>query len=185
MTVRLDIPCHSQLNNKYNPTGSCNVTSVAMCLNYWGIQSSSDYQLEDELYVEMVRRGLSRHDPWDLKEIAETYEGITDDFTPNGTFDNLFAALDSGYPCILHGYFTRFGHIIVVTGYDDKGFWVHDPYGEWHSWGYDTNVSGCDLHYSYDLIGRTCSPETVDNPRNIWLHVVKGPKKNKRSRKRK
>ena len=73
---------------------------------------------------------------------------------------------------IVHGYFTKSGHIVVIRGYDDKGFLVNDPYGEWFSHGYDNSRSGKRLHYSYNLIARTCSPESQSNPRNIWYHTV-------------
>ncbi|MEG4110067.1 peptidoglycan-binding protein, partial [Microcoleus sp. S13_C5] len=33
-TVRLGIPYHSQMDNLNNPTGSCNVTSLAMCMDF-------------------------------------------------------------------------------------------------------------------------------------------------------
>lgn len=171
MSVLLKVPCHSQLNNKYNPSGSCNVTSIAMTLRYYGIKATKERQLEDELYVAMEAQGLSRHEPYDLKEIAEQY-GVYDDLTTTGSLQDIKDALDSGYPCVLHGYFTRFGHIITVIGYNDQGFIVNDPYGEWHSWGYDTNASGCGLVYSYDLIARTCSPESIGNPKNIYLHRI-------------
>ena len=44
-----DFPYHTQLNNLNNPTGSCNVTSIAMCLAYFGVTAPTG-QLEDELY---------------------------------------------------------------------------------------------------------------------------------------
>ncbi|WP_293282361.1 C39 family peptidase [Microcoleus sp. PH2017_36_ELK_O_B] len=39
--VKLDVPYLSQLDNKRNPTGSCNVTSVAMCLLWGGCDTTS------------------------------------------------------------------------------------------------------------------------------------------------
>jgi len=73
---------------------------------------------------------------------------------------------------IVHGYFTSFGYIVVIRGYDDTGFLVNDPYGEWFSTGYDNSRSGERLHYSHDLIARTCSQESRGNPAHIWLHTV-------------
>lgn len=37
MKKDLKVPYFSQLDNKYVPGGTCNVTSVAMCLAYRGI----------------------------------------------------------------------------------------------------------------------------------------------------
>lgn len=163
---------HSQRDNEYNPSGSCNVTSLAMCMDYHGIKPTDHEQLEDEFYVKLTDLGWSRHDPYDLCAGVNLYEGVRDVFTDKGSFDSIFRAINEGNPCVLHGYFTKFGHIIVVKGYDDTGLIVNDPWGEWHSWGYDLTVSGENLHYSYDLIARTCSTESPDNPQDIWVHTI-------------
>lgn len=168
----LAVPYLSQLDNQFNPHGSCNVTSVAMCLYYLGMPRREGTQLEDELYQKMDDLGRSRHDPYDLQVLIGTYPGFKDIFRPNGSFRDIQASIDAGNPVIVHGYFTSFGHIIVIRGYDDKGFLVNDPNGEWFSSGYDQSRSGERLHYSYNLIARTCSPESVSNPQNIWYHTV-------------
>jgi len=178
--VNLNIPYLSQRDNKYNPSGSCNVTSFAMILNYYGIKGDkSQAQIEDQLYAKCGAMNLSRHDPLDLKYLVETlYNGqmgkpvIKDNFTTAGTLKDIRDSLDKEIPCIVHGYFTRFGHIIVIRGYDDKGFFVNDPWGEYWDSGYDTTVSGENLHYSNGLITRVCSPESINAPRDIWLHRI-------------
>lgn len=167
----LNVPYFSQLDNEFNPTGSCNVTSIAMCLKYLGIKGDGSYgQIEDQLYAHCEIVGWSRHDPYDLKKLAESYPGIRDNLTQTGTLNDIRTAIDKGHPCVVHGYFTRFGHIVVICGYDDQGFIVNDPYGEWCEAGYDTQACGKALHYSSGLIARVCSPESIDNPQNIWLH---------------
>jgi hypothetical protein len=59
--VCLDLPYLSQLDNYENPTGSCNVTSMAMCFRYFGVERDPNYsrfsQLEDELYNVMLDCG--------------------------------------------------------------------------------------------------------------------------------
>ncbi|MEA5414026.1 C39 family peptidase [Synechococcus sp. BA-132 BA5] len=168
----LKVPHLSQLDNRQNPTGSCNVTCVAMCLIYLGMEHPPGIQLEDVLYQKMEKLGWSRHDPHDLKALIDSYPGYKDIFRQNGGFKDIQTSIDAGNPVIIHGYFTKFGHIIVVCGYDDKGFIVNDPNGEYFSSGYDRSRSGENLHYSYGLIARTCSPESVANPKNIWYHTV-------------
>ncbi len=171
-SVKLDVPYCSQMDNLNNPTGSCNVSSVAMTLLYYDLSGdNSDLQLEDELYEYMERHGLSRHCGFDLAIVAEDY-GAHVEYTQNGSIELVRQALAEGKPTILAGYFTRFGHILVAVGYDENGLFVHDPYGEWHSWGYqlndDINPSrGMYLHYSYALIERTCAPDGA-----MWVHVV-------------
>jgi Peptidase_C39 like family len=163
----LNVPYKSQLDNELNPRGACNVTCFAMVMKYFGLRGDwSVGQLEDELYHYMERVGLSRHDPGDLAQMAKVY-GLRNDLTLNGSLYDLRKAIAEGRPCIIHGYFTSFGHIIVVRGYDRKGFFVNDPFGEWMSDGYREDLSGENLHYSNNLIRRTSTPEGNNY---LWLH---------------
>lgn len=166
-SVRLEIPYRSQLDNLHNPTGACNVTSIAMCLDFLKVpRRKKTGQYEDELYQYAIDNSYSRHSPQDLARIVRDY-GATDNFTAWGTIEGCQKHLADGNPCVIHGYFTSFGHILVATGYDEKGLIVHDPYGEWFPTGYDTTVSGAYLHYSYDLIRRTCIPDG-----QFWVHHI-------------
>lgn len=172
-SVKLAIPYKSQRDNELNPNGSCNVTSIAMALTFLGAKrKETQGQFEDELYDYAERNGLSRHDPYDLAHIVEAY-GCRDNYRADGTIDQAKEWLADGKPAVIHGYFTDFGHIVVLAGYDDKGFLVHDPFGEWHWWGYDPNEPGFSnrkgeyIHYSYDLIRRLCIPDG-----SFWIHFI-------------
>ncbi|MEB3884017.1 C39 family peptidase [Lyngbya sp. CCY1209] len=166
-SVTLDVPYKSQLDNRFNPTGACNVTSLAMCLEYLGAERRTRAgQFEDELYEYAIANGYSRHSPYDLAQIARDY-GVRDRFFEAGNIDRIRAWVAAGNPNIIHGYFTDFGHIIVVVGYDEYGLIVHDPYGEWFASGYRTDLSGAFLHYSYSLIRRLCMPDG-----NLWTHYL-------------
>ncbi len=166
-TIKLAIPYKSQLDNDENPTGSCNVTSLAMCLEFLGAKrKTTSGQFEDELYNYAVSRGLSRHDPHDLAIIVEDY-GCRDDFRSNATIEQVQDWLADGKPIVIHGYFTSFGHIVVLTGFDEKGFLVHDPYGEWTPSGYRTDLSGKYVHYSYNMIRNLCIPDG-----SFWVHFI-------------
>jgi hypothetical protein len=167
-TKRLNVPYKSQLDNALNPNGACNVTCFAMVMAYFQIQGKTAVnQLEDELYRYMLRRNLSRHEPGDLVKLAKAY-GLRDDFTMRAELYDIRKAIAEGCPCIVHGYFTSFGHIIVIRGYDQRGFYVNDPFGEWTSGGYlQGGAKGANLHYSNWLIQSKCSPEGKNY---IWLH---------------
>jgi uncharacterized protein YvpB len=165
--VRLNIPYKSQRDNKFNPGGSCNVTSVAMCLSYLGVTPQrKGIQLEDELYAYMQGKRLDRHNPQDLAIAIRDY-GKKDDFTFKGTIVRCQGHLDNGNPCVVHGWFTNSGHIIALVGYDERGFIVHDPWGEYWDNGYDTGASGAFLHYSYGLIKETCMTDG-----EFWVHYI-------------
>lgn len=158
----INVPYFSQLNNRLNPYGSCNVTSAAMILNWAGIKCSPD-----TLYQYMLDSGLSRHSPYDLAKMMEL-KGIEDTFDPSASITKIIKHLDKGYPVIVHGYFTNFGHIIVIKGYQPQYFICHDPYGEWDRTGYIKNTVntfyGKDIPYSFEMINRLC------NEGGIWTH---------------
>lgn len=168
--MKLEIPYRSQKDNLMNPGGSCNVTSIAMCLEYLGASRKTGYenfeQFEDELYQYAINNGYDRHSPHHLANIVEEYRK-RDRFLRHCTIEQCQDHLDGGHPCVVHGYFTRFGHIIVLAGYDAKGFIVHDPYGEWFSTGYRKDLSGAFLHYSYDMIKQLCIPDG-----EFWVHLI-------------
>ncbi|HEY9807838.1 MAG TPA: C39 family peptidase [Halomicronema sp.] len=166
-SFRLAVPYKSQMDNWYNPTGACNVTSIAMCLEYLKTpRRKSSGQFEDELYQYAINKGYSRWEGPDLAKIVRDY-GRQDKYTRAGTIEGVKNWIAGGNPVVIHGYFTSFGHIIVVVGYDEDGFIVHDPYGEWFPDGYRTDLSGAYLHYSYRLIRRTCIPDG-----EFWVHYI-------------
>lgn len=173
--VKLDVPYKSQLDNQQNPFGSCNVTAMSMCLEFLGAKRlGEEGQFEDELYNYMLFHGLNRHSPHDLAKVVRHYKK-NDSFKTDATIDEVKAWLAAGNPTVIHGYFTRFGHIVTAIGYDDtrsrlglkNGFVVHDPYGEWFSTGYRTDKSGAFLNYSYDLISQVCIPDG-----QFWVHFL-------------
>ncbi len=159
---RLQVPHLSQLNNQLNPLGSCNVTCLAMVLRYYGETDVTP----DRLYRWMVTRSLSRHSGYDLAYTFNQFaKKATDNFSTTSDLESIRVDIDNGNPSIIHGYFTIFGHIVVVTGYDAEGFFVNDPYGEWFRTGYRNDLTGKGLHYSNDLIVKPCYYDG-----SLWHH---------------
>jgi N-acetylmuramoyl-L-alanine amidase len=188
-----NVPYFSQLDNELEPYASCNVTSLAMCLAAFGVRSPvAHQQLEDWLFRRAQTLGCSRFSTAGLKQLAEDRPGIRDDFTSEGSLADIRRAIDEGKLCIIHGYFTAPGHIIVIKGYDQKGFIVNDPYGQWFPWYYKTNDAsspneGENQHYSCKAIASCCdswsfgeaqvcyrsmTPEEAESSRTIWLHRI-------------
>lgn len=170
------IPYKSQRDNKLNPGGSCNVTSFAMCFELMGVKRKAPKgyeQYEDELYQYCEDNGLSRHEPHALAKMAQNY-GATCTFTTKGTHEAVKQHLREVGPIITHGYFTSFGHIVVIVGYTETGYWVYDPWGEYFSSGYKLNTPdkawGKKVHMSYGLIDRLCRADG-----DWWVHYLSAP----------
>lgn len=162
----LKVPYISQHNNANRPEATCNITSLCMVINYYYPNRVNGSMTPDMIYQYAMSKKINIFDPFGLVELGRVY-GVESRFTFNGDIDKMKVSIDKGLPCIIHGYFTQSGHIVVVCGYDSKGFIVNDPNGEYYKQGYDTYKSGHELHYSYDLIRRTCMPDG-----NLWLHTV-------------
>jgi uncharacterized protein YvpB len=62
---------------------------------------------------------------------------------------------------------------VILVGYDDTGFIVNDPYGEWYASGYDrndpsgNNTKGKFKHYSYQMI-----EDTYASDNQFWVHSI-------------
>lgn len=173
--VILGVPYLSQVNNVNVPHGTCNLTCVAMCLMFLGVKPKNDKnQLEDELFEFVENRGWDRHEAQTMKNVVEAY-GFKDTYSSTGSITKIKNHIrDNKMPCIIHGYFTRSGHIITVVGFNDKGLIVHDPYGEWYVDGYDVNDTnkpekGKRLLYSNKLITDTCA---IEGENSIWTHFI-------------
>ena len=176
---KLNVPYRSQTDNAINPYGSCNVTSLAMGMLYYGI-AETNQQLEDEIYQYCEAYGYSRHSPYDLACVFESFskkagKPCFDNFSVWGTREKIKAHIDTGHPVITHGYWTNFGHILVILGYTDRGFIVHDPYGEWYASRYDINSpskpnKGMARVYSYQMMEDKC----LDSANTWWVHYLSG-----------
>ena len=150
----LKVPFFSQRDNKTRPSQTCNMTCSAMVIEYFfpGTNGRTPGQLEDAMtkyctsnwgheaiyYHDKIVKTLAN---WNVKSV----------FSITTPFSRIKEHLASGNPVIYSGKFTRSGHIIVLRGYDNTGFWVNDPWGEWFSTGYQ-DKSGENLHYSYRMI---------------------------------
>ncbi|AKG19962.1 C39 family peptidase [Calothrix sp. 336/3] len=164
--VNLPVPYFSQLNNQFQPTKTCNVTCVAMCLYYFGIRPKNrDRQLEDELFQFVESKGWDKYVHEHLRKLFIEY-GVFNVFKTEATWEEVKVHLANKKPVIISGQFTRSGHIIVLRGYDETGFWVNDPYGEFFHSGYRTDLTGENLHYSYKLV----SSKSYSGSEKTWAH---------------
>ena len=124
-----NVPYFFQYSNQLHPSASCQNTAVAMVLAYLGWSGTPD----DITYAYGKDYAQS---PAGLASVFNDYasrSGLSKRLTPNtsGTLAGLRAELDQGRPVITHGFFTSYGHVLVVLGYDANGYYVNDPAGAW------------------------------------------------------
>lgn len=194
MSINHNVPYFNQLNNEIDPWRCCGATSAAMCLKYFGVPDLGPMpQYEDDIKKRFDRLGISHTMPGGIRRLIEGL-GLIDNLTMEGGLSDITRALDSGEICILHGYWTRAGHILVIRGYNDKGdFFVNDPAGDWFYEGYDYNSQytednkGKNKLYSRRLIStagnawslgealycyRTWSNNKIESTATMWLHRI-------------
>ena len=164
---RLNVPYFYQYANAYEPGSTCNITSVAMVARYWGVNTTPDqiYRLTGG----PVYTG-------DLLVWAGKKVGLTGTFSATGNVKTIKSHLDAGSPVILQGWFTRSGHVMVITGYDSKGWFVNDPAGLWDgcymcSYGRSTSTNGKGAHYSYASMEKAATDP--GNPNSYYITVLK------------
>jgi hypothetical protein len=149
-------PYLSQRDNENVPGGTCNVTSLAMVMSFWGIKAKDDpsdaapEQLEDELFLRLeepdaqaffkknfptlVNQGYhARNIHGMLIWLAKQY-GLVDKYSEGTSWKDMADFGRSFGPMIIAGAFTGSGHITCLTGMTVSGdMIVHDPYGDWNT----------------------------------------------------
>jgi len=162
----------SQRDNETNDgrrdwSNTCSVTGQAIIFNYMGIkQKNPEKKYPDELYDYLKSKGkgygaltdnivnntsilLSKYDS--NKEVKYIQGSNTDKWTKM-----IKNEIDNGRPVLVGGFTTNSGHIMVINGYNEKGFILHDPYGNRNE-GYNHNRDsdkgnrkGKYVNYSYE-----------------------------------
>lgn len=151
--VKLGVPYKSQLDNAFNPSGACNATSLAMALEFLGVKHTGSGQFEDAIYESLRASGLHPGTASAMVAMVQKY-GKKDVHNETASDDDIRKHLDKGKPVVIHGDFTRSGHIVCVIGYNAKGFIVNDPYGKFLGTlgSYDNNASGAGIVHEYATV---------------------------------
>ena len=171
-----DVPYFFQYNNTLYPGSSCQNTSVAMVLAHLGWRGRPDD----------ITRGWGKdyaQRPHNLSYMFNTIsseEGLSGALqtTTNGTLEEFRSALSSGYVVIAHGYFTSYGHVLVVTGYDGTYYTVNDPAGAWrqtfrggYSW--SSASAGHGIKYSKEAFEVAIGTSDGQSHLPLWYHVLR------------
>jgi hypothetical protein len=126
-----DVPYYYQYYNDINGDGSCQNSAVAVVLNYYGWDgnpdtiSSSDFGTGTAQTPEglaKVFNHYAQNGGLDVRVNDHRY----------GSMSDLNQLLAAGKPVIVHGYFTGYGHVITLVGYDGTYYYANDSAGKWN-----------------------------------------------------
>lgn len=169
-----NVPYFFQYDNRLFPGSSCQNTSIAMVLAYLGWRGNpDDITSAYGKYMAQEPAGLAR-----LFNIYGQNMGASMRLLPNtnGSIAGLKSELDRGHPVIIHGYFTRAGHVVVVLGYDEDGYYVHDPAGAWSQvfkGGYSSGGSGRTTFYRRSAFEAAIATSDGYNRLPLWYHSLR------------
>ncbi len=173
-----EVPYFCQYKNSIYPESTCQNTSIAMLLRYFGWNGKPD-DITSEFGKDYAQS------PSGLAYIFNTLaqrSGITKRLTPHddGTVQNVRELLAKGLPVIVHGYFTSYGHVLVILGYRDGKYIVNDPAGRWSEvfkGGYadycDTSSYGPKIEYSAPAFEKAIATWDGSTPAPVWYHEIK------------
>ena len=172
----LDVKYFSQRDNYRDANRTCFSSACAMLLEYMippAIVNDDDY------IREVYKRGDSTNQWVQLSTLK--YFGLDAEYVQTATNEDLKKLIDNNIPVpcgILHQGPEHSpsggGHWITVVGYDDKGWFVNDPWGSLHHpTGTYVSTNGDLVHYSYELMDARW---TVDGNSDGWCIIAKEPK---------
>ena len=171
------IPYFYQYSNSIHPSSTCQNTSIAMLLSHFGWNGVPDDITRDwgKNYAQSPA-GLA-----DVFNTLANENGISQRLEPvtNGTLNQLKTELEMDRPVIVHGYFTGYGHVVVVLGYDEQGYWVNDPAGEWtesfqggYPYGWNSDV-GRAIYYQKHAFEKAIATWDGYTPAPLWFHKIR------------
>lgn len=175
-----NVPYFYQYSNSVNPDGSCQNTSMAMILKYYGYTSVTPDVLSNDWGTSKAQTVPGFEEMFNSVASSKGIS-VRDNGSVSGTIAQLQASLDEGRPVVVHAYFTSYGHVIVVLGYDADYYYVNDPAGTWNTTvcggGYsgDGATAGKYAKYqraAFEKLITSSSCSTQDG--KVWLHLFSG-----------
>jgi uncharacterized protein YvpB len=120
-----NVPYYNQYDNVNYGWATCQNTSVAMVLSYY------DRAIHPDTIYNDWGKDIAQS-PSGLNKVYRYYSNrsVINTYT-NATPEDLRNYLQQGYIVIVHGYFTSYGHVLVVKSYDGEYYYVNDPAGIW------------------------------------------------------
>jgi hypothetical protein len=171
-----DVPYFYQYANLLYPASTCQNTSLAMLLAYFGWKGKPDN-------ITAAWGKDHAQGPAGLAEVFNDYAaklGWTERLVAHtkGSLGDVKALLAVGKPVIVHGYFTA-GHVVVVLAFTGNAYLVHDPAGKWNEqWkgGYpppQTPTSGKAVAYARQPFEAAIATSDGTTPEPVWYHELR------------
>lgn len=169
------VPYFYQYDNELYPGSTCQNTSVAMVLAHLGWEGTpdditrewgKDYAQSPDGLNYMFNTITNEH--WLPGNLWTTIAGGIEEFR---------SAASGGNVIIVHGYFTGYGHVVVVTGFDGTHYTVNDPAGEWggeFASGYaGTSEDGHGVLYAKEELEAAIATSDGRTFLPIWYHILR------------
>ena len=164
--IELNVPYFSQRDNPRYSWSTCNVTSIAMVLYYYGLRSQYGGQLEDELLQWCFNyAGVGSQTEHNVLTALIRAYGYNSSFSTTRRWSEIKEELINRRPVVIGADLTPAGHVLTIIGYNKKGYIVNDPWGDAYT-GYN-NTEGRRLLYSYGYLNQVAGPDG-----SIWAHFI-------------
>lgn len=162
-----------QYANSVNPDGSCQNTSIAMMLRAFGGPATHT--------PDVISRAWGTSRAQTVAGFKEVFDGearflglpVRALSSESATLADVRAELAAARPVVVHGYFTDFGHVLVLAAFDSatNEYVAYDPAGRWSQrfkvGGYSrTNATeGRAVRYRAAAVD-----EAIGFDGRVWLH---------------
>ncbi|MEB3280054.1 MAG: C39 family peptidase [Lyngbya sp.] len=164
--LELNVPYFSQRDNPRYYWSTCNVTSIAMVLYYYGLRSQYGGQLEDELLQWCFNyAGVGSQTEHNVLTALIRAYGYRSSFSTTRRWSEIKEELINGRPVVIGADLTPAGHVLTIIGFNKAGYIVNDPWGDAYT-GY-SNTEGRRLLYSYGYFNQVAGPDG-----NVWAHFI-------------
>lgn len=170
-----NVPYFFQYSNQLYPGSSCQNTSVAMILAHLGWNG-----VPDDITSSWGKDYAQR--PHNLSHMFNTiadFEGLSGRLVTdtNGSLSEFRHKASMGELLIVHGYFTGYGHVLVVTGFDGTHYTTNDPAGTWREtfrggYGWSSATDGHGIKYSKDSFEAAIGTSDGYSSLALWYHTL-------------
>ena len=165
------IPYYNQYDNRNYPYATCQNTSIAMVLSHF------QYDIHPDEIFNRWGKDMAQS-PSGLNYIYRHYaSNSTINTYTNASPEDLRNALSQGYIAIVHGYFTSYGHVLVVRSFDGQSYYVNDPAGRWSGCfkcGYTTGDYNGVTKYPKQAFENAVFTSNGSSYLPGWIHLIKG-----------